>query len=68
MRAADIIFRIVTTGVFLALVIAFFWPSEKKIEKARRKKTEKARAYQKLSRDMPDVVWTQEIYDQTYKF
>lgn len=41
---------------------------EKRVEKARLKKTQKAREYQHLIKLMPDVVWTPEIYNETYNF
>lgn len=68
MHLFDIIFRVFVTVSFLALLVAYVMPGSKKVEKARCRKTKKARQYQELSRQMPDVVWTQEIHDQTYKF
>jgi len=68
MHTFDIVFRVFITGSFLALLLVYIWPNGKKVDKARCKKTAKAREYQEISKQMPDVVWTQEIYDQTYKF
>lgn len=68
MHTFDIIFRVFVTGSFLALLLAYIWPGDRKVEKARKIKTEKAKGYQEMSEQMPDVVWTDEIYDQTYKF
>lgn len=41
---------------------------EKTVERARRKKTDKARNYQALIESMPDVIWTDEIYNEAYNF
>lgn len=41
---------------------------EKTVERARRKKTDKARSYQALIESMPDVIWTDEIYNEAYNF
>lgn len=42
--------------------------SERRVERARIKKTDKARSYKALMDSMPDVVWTAEIYAATFKF
>jgi len=42
--------------------------SARRVERARIKKTEKARSYKQLMDSMPDVVWTAEIYAATYNF
>ncbi len=42
--------------------------SARRVERARIKKTEKARSYKALMESMPDVVWTDQIYAATYNF
>ncbi len=51
-----------------AIVRALLRSGEKRVDKAREKRTQKAREYQHLINSMPDVIWTAEIYQETYNF
>ena len=56
--------------VSFALFAALKCPAiaARRFERARRKKTAVARGYQHLMQQMPDVIWTDEIYRVTFNF
>ena len=60
----------VITAFLLVFSFTFFTRAaqERRVEQARRKRSNKARSYQKLMTDLPDVIWTQEIYEQSFNF
>ena len=55
----DIVFLLVSR-------LRFF--QERRVERARCKKSAKARSYQTLMRDLPDVVWPDDVYRVAFNF
>lgn len=51
---------------FLVSRLRFF--QERRVERARCKRTAKAREYQMLMRSLPDAVWPAEIYNAAFNF
>lgn len=52
----------------LSLVSKLRFFQERRIERARCKRTAKAREYQMLMRSIPDAVWPAEIYSIAFNF
>lgn len=55
-------------GSLFSLVSKFRFFQELRIERARCKRTAKAREYQMLMKSIPDAVWPAEIYSIAFNF
>lgn len=69
MRFLDFLVRTLMVGGLLYISLGMFTSvQERRVERARCKRTGKARQYQALMRDLPDCIWPDEIYAIAFKF
>ena len=69
MRILDFVARTLILGGLIYVSLGMFRSvQERRVERARCKRTGKARQYQALMRDLPDCIWPDEIYKAAFKF
>ena len=63
-----IVLTLMLGDLFLLLVSRLRFFQERRVERARCRKSAKARSYQTLMCDLPDVIWPEDVYRVAFNF
>ena len=62
------VIALIYVGIAFFLALQYPAIAARRFDRARCRRTAEARGYQQLMREMPDVIWTDEIYRVTFNF